>query len=453
MEDPLLQRLFDAGFTTLYNAAIETLVDGMGRERQQYSGDGAHVMLTLRRLMGDAALCRRFLYTYSDGLTPSGYFLDCYPAIDRLRRISYMQIGLSVWGPLIDHSVGFVGDCHKYAIETGDFDTVRDIYPRLKVFVDFLLREANDDLFPVEGCDYCVWLDHEAYEQQRHRLASMNCYIYGMLRMHWLPLMCALGKEAEVAPYEVFADRLRERLIERFWDPERQMFFDNLPWIEEEKTRKVSDRTLAMAILYDLCPKGDSAVCGEYLAHSPDLKLSYPCNAVWRQWALGKLGYVDVILQDLRDRWATMDSVRFNHTYQEFWTVPTDSTAEFSHVPQAPLLAVTDVLVGIEPTVPGYRDFSLCPQLGNIGALHTVITTAAGPGDFTAESDGTGSYQICIRFGAGRTGRLKTFGRNTVRGLKKIKQDDTYAWYLLKEGSNFSLQYVTAKVADERIST
>ena len=42
VNEPALQRLMDACVNTLYNSAQETAVDGMGRERQQYSGDGAH---------------------------------------------------------------------------------------------------------------------------------------------------------------------------------------------------------------------------------------------------------------------------------------------------------------------------------------------------------------------------------------------------------------------------
>ncbi|MEI6143610.1 MAG: alpha-L-rhamnosidase N-terminal domain-containing protein, partial [Mariniphaga sp.] len=40
--DKILQRLFDATINTLYNCAQDTIVDGMARERQQYSGDGSH---------------------------------------------------------------------------------------------------------------------------------------------------------------------------------------------------------------------------------------------------------------------------------------------------------------------------------------------------------------------------------------------------------------------------
>ena len=38
--EPALQRLFDASVNTVCNSAQETIVDGMARERQQYSGDG-----------------------------------------------------------------------------------------------------------------------------------------------------------------------------------------------------------------------------------------------------------------------------------------------------------------------------------------------------------------------------------------------------------------------------
>jgi hypothetical protein len=52
---------------------------------------------------------------------------------------------------------------------------------------------------------------------------------------------------------------------------------------------------------------------------------SYPANAGWRLWALAKGGRADVVLQDLRERWATMDSVKLNNTIQEDWLAKPDS--------------------------------------------------------------------------------------------------------------------------------
>jgi alpha-L-rhamnosidase len=60
-----LQRLFDASFNTLHNCAQETIVDGMARERQQYSGDGAHQLHAVHLGFGETRLPARFLTTFS----------------------------------------------------------------------------------------------------------------------------------------------------------------------------------------------------------------------------------------------------------------------------------------------------------------------------------------------------------------------------------------------------
>ncbi len=114
--EPELQRLFGASLNTLDNCAQETLVDGMARERQQYSGDGGHQMHAVHLAVGERRLVARYLATWSQGLTKEGFFLDCWPAYDRLARLVERQFDLTVWGPILDHGVGFTFDCwHHYS--------------------------------------------------------------------------------------------------------------------------------------------------------------------------------------------------------------------------------------------------------------------------------------------------------------------------------------------------
>ncbi|NJK94238.1 MAG: hypothetical protein HC905_04245 [Bacteroidales bacterium] len=72
--EPALQRLFEASVNTLNNSAQETVVDGMARERQQYSGDGAHQLHAIYHGFGETRLSARFINTFSMGLTHEGYF-------------------------------------------------------------------------------------------------------------------------------------------------------------------------------------------------------------------------------------------------------------------------------------------------------------------------------------------------------------------------------------------
>ena len=130
--EPRLQRVFEASFNTLVNAAQETIVDGMGRERQQYSGDGAHQLHATRLVCGDRQLARRFLRTYPMGQTLDGFFLDCWPAFDRLNRIAQRQVGATPWGPLLDHGVTLVYDAWRHYQETGETDLPARALPALR---------------------------------------------------------------------------------------------------------------------------------------------------------------------------------------------------------------------------------------------------------------------------------------------------------------------------------
>lgn len=74
LSDDKLQKLMNAAVNTLYNSAQETVVDGMARERQQYSGDGSHQLHALYQSFGETRLPRRFIQTFSQGMTLDGYF-------------------------------------------------------------------------------------------------------------------------------------------------------------------------------------------------------------------------------------------------------------------------------------------------------------------------------------------------------------------------------------------
>ena len=187
-----LQRLFDAAINTLRNSSLDSVVDGGGRERQQYSGDGGHQLHAIRYAFGEPRIAARFLRTFSEGLTKSGFFLDCYPAYDRLARLPQRELDAAYWGPLLDHGVGFVFDNWNHYLETGDLDAEREPFPRLLRFSDYLwtLRDG-DGLLPVENLGIPnVWIDHEAYRNQRNRQCAFNLYAAAMYR----PRACAAGR-------------------------------------------------------------------------------------------------------------------------------------------------------------------------------------------------------------------------------------------------------------------
>lgn len=394
--EPELQRLFEASVNTLYNSCLDTCVDGMARERQQYSGDGGHQLLAVRSSLGETRLPKRFLRTFSEGQSPDGYFMDSWPAYDRLARVMQKQMGGAYWGPIWDHGVGFVFDCWNHYLETGDLKAIDEPYPRLVIFADYLHSHLGEDgLMPVEGLGIpTVWMDHIAYRHQRHRQCAFNLYVAAMLENALYPL----AKAKNDPRAEEFAERgkaLRARTVEVFWDPERKTFVNNRPWLAEEQHPRMDDRSLANAILFNQCPEGDTKESLRLLVESPpEMGYSYPCNACWRYWALCRLGRSDVVLKEFRERWAKMDSVRLNNTLAEDWHARPDSGSQWSHCAVSPLFILYSDIAGIRASAPGFKECIIKPQLGDLAELELTYYTPRGPIKFSAKkkSDGLGHH-------------------------------------------------------------
>ncbi len=384
--EPALQRLLDASINTLNNCAQETLVDGMARERQQYRGDCGHQTHAIYLAFGETRLPARYLSTYSQGLTLDGYFLDCWPAYDRLARLMERQMGLTSWGPILDHGVGFNFDCWHHYLYTGDIAGLKEPYPRLLRFSEYLRSIVGPDgLLPVENLGVpTVWIDHVAYQKQRHKKCAFNLYAAAMLEHALAPLCEAMGDSARADAAVEFGRSLLTSSVRHFW-LDSGLFVNNLPWLIEEGKVSLCDRSLATAVLFDQCPNGFTDPAIRALADCPpEMGFSYPANAGWRLWALAKGGRTDIIVKDLRSRWATMDSVRLNNTLQENWVAPPDSSSQWSHCPVAPLYICYMGLAGIRPLLPGFKRVEVRPQPADLEELELIAQTVIGPLHFVS---------------------------------------------------------------------
>lgn len=382
IDEPPLQRLMDAAVNTLHNCAQETLVDGMARERQQYSGDVSHQIHAIYPAFGETRLPARFVRTYSQGMTCEGYFLDCWPAYDRLNRVTGRMIGLAPWGPILDHGVGFIFDCYHHYLYTGDRDAVAEAWPRIARFAAYLQGiRGKDGLLPVEGLGIpCVWIDHEGYLKQRHKQCAFNLYVAGMFKGPFASLCATFGHEDQARAARKWATELEAATVERFWSPTQRLFVDNLPWLDEEQTPRTHDRTLAMAVLFGQCPKGVVIPAVETMIQCPPtMGFSYPANAGWRLWALGEAGRPEVVVDELRRRWATMDSVQLNNTLSEDWHPTPDSGSEWSHCPVAPLYVLYMTLLGIRPQAPGFERYVIQPRCAPLPDFDVTAQTVHGP--------------------------------------------------------------------------
>jgi hypothetical protein len=349
-------------------------------------------------------------------MTLEGYFLDTWPAYDRLARLMERQLQLSKWGPLLDHGVGFNFDCYYHYLYSGDLDDLREPYPRLLRFAQYLESiVGRDGLLPVENLGTpAVWIDHIAYQRQRHKQCAFNLYAAAMLQ-HPLPFLCdAFGDRNRAEAARELGSHLQAATVQRFWNPEKEIFMNNLPWLKEEGSVRMCDRSLATAVLFDQCPQERTqSVLRTLVECPPEMGFSYPANAGWRLWALGKGGRADVIVKDFRERWATMESVRLNNTLQEDWHDTPDSSSEWSHCPYAPLYVTTMSLAGINPLVPGYKRCEIRPQPADLELLELTVHSVQGPIEFSSKGK-LGARELTLKLPVGCEGELVVDRRESV---------------------------------------
>ncbi|MFB9237622.1 alpha-L-rhamnosidase N-terminal domain-containing protein [Plantactinospora siamensis] len=382
LADPLVDRVLTANLNTIRNSAQDAVVDGMGRERQQYSGDGSHQLRVSRLLFGATAQSARFIRTYARGLTREGYFLDSWPGHDRLVRLGQRELELTGWGSMVDHSIGFVLDCWQHYWESGDRDTAVAVFAPLRRFVAYLRRwHDTAGLLPVTGLGSPqVWIDHDAFAEQRDKTCAFNLYAVAMLRSGYASLAELAGQPAEAEAARRLADALLELVQASFWQPERQAYVANLPWADGPDGYRLDDRSLATAVRYDLAPGGALDAMTDLLA-GPDrsVGLSYPANAVWRFGALVARRRIQPVLDELRDRWAPMASIRHNGTIQEMWSARPDSHHQWSHCAAGPLIALVDGIVGYAIQAAGGRLARIEPQPGDLTRVTATVAAATGP--------------------------------------------------------------------------
>ncbi len=407
--EPTLQRVIDASVNTLYNSCQDNIQDGGGRERQQYSGDVGHQLQAVRLLWGEYEQPARYLRTYSQGLTREGYFLDCWPAFDRLARVMQRQMGMTVWGPLLDHGVGFVFDCHLHWMESGRLEDLAEPWPRLRCFMKYLAQLVRDDgLLPVENIGVpAVWIDHDAYRQQREKKLAFNLYTAAMLEHAFVPIAEQFRDTQAMEQAMNLSKNLLRSCVRVYWDDAQGVFVNNLPWRSDELDSRFDDRSLATSLLYDQCPGQRTSRAVELLAAAPQcMGLSYPANACWRYRALGRAGRVDVIIRDFHERWATMNSVIHNQTVQEVWHAKPDNGHQFSHCAVSPLFILITEVLGLRPLSPGFTQYTIQPQLADLPALNLTVHTPAGPIHFSSTYHPDRSHECQLTTPSGLRGWL-----------------------------------------------
>lgn len=397
VSDDRVRRAVDASFRTHRLLCQDTIVDNVTRERQQYAGDLEHSKRLSLCAFGETRQARRVIRTFAQGQNPEGWFMDSWPAWDRCQRLFQRHLGTTKWGAILDHALEFGIAVADYFLWTNDRAVLDELTPKLELYAAFLDRSARPDgLLPVDSWVWqCVWIDHIGFRGEADKHCALNLYWAGFLTHGLARLQSWRGAAGAAAASRAKAGRIVDAVRARYWSKADGIYVDNLPRAAADGVFRSHARTLAMSLLFDQIPARAERRSLDLLAAIPsesiadthvfengriEVGFNYPLNEIWRLRALGRGGRADVIVRDLRERWAAVPSVSENGTYGEFWNLRPSSTGSvWCQANPVPALALYQEILGVRPVAPGFAEYEVRPQPGGLGQAAATVWSPKGP--------------------------------------------------------------------------
>ncbi|NLF00509.1 MAG: hypothetical protein GX601_05955 [Anaerolineales bacterium] len=223
----------------------------------------------------------------------------------------------------------------------------------------------------------------------------MNFFYYGAL----YDLQQAAEELGYTSAAEALTQRLatlRDGLMARYWSEEHAAFVDCTVTDETGAERPFfSEHTLSLALRYGLVPAQHVSHVLELLTNGtvPDAS---PLHKVQKYWTLGEYGRAAAILAEVRTKWLGMSSIEATGTCQESWNVDPDGGGAYCHsASTAPVHTLMAYVLGVRPTKPGFEEFVVHPDPGDLAYANGTVPTPYGDVAVSWTVDG-GAFQLQV---------------------------------------------------------
>ncbi len=366
--DSLLNRIWGVGCRTLQLCMHDGYEDCPWREQAQWCGD-AHVEARINYYaFGDARLTAQWLRQMAQSQRADGLTRSLFPAFVDWANPDYSLLWvISIW---------------DYYLWTGEERLPKELYPNVVKLIDWCERMVDSDglIFmpsdlPEQG--FIDWAD----VAKRGRVTALNCFYCGALEV--VSKLAALnGDEESEEKFRRIHQRVAEAVNRHLWSEEKGVYLDC------GESNRISQHANFTALCYGIClPERWRQVISYVL--DPDNK---PVEA---QFYFLHFGFTPLFETDpkaaldlIRTRWGDM----LNQGATTFWETRTSGTGEelesLCHGWSAtPTYHLSAEVLGVKPTEPGFKRFSVAPKLGDLEWAKGKVPTPKGQIEVSWQKD------------------------------------------------------------------
>ena len=406
--DTFYNTLWNKSLRTLYITMRDTYMDCPDRERSQWWGDVVNEL-------GEAFYS---LDHKSHLLTRKG--IHKLMNWQREDSVIYAPVPSGNWNQELPMqmlaSVGYYG-FWTYYVGTGDKQTIEDVYPNVRKYIHVWKTDENGLVIPRKGG--WTWGD---WGDNKDLILLYNAwYSLALKGFEKMALLVGEKKDAEWA--SVVNAKLKQAFHHYFWNGQY--------YVSPEYNGLPDDRAQALAVLAGILPET------EYETIRPFFAKYYNASPYMEKYVLESLcamGFGEDALRRMKIRYKDMVESPLT-TLWEGWGIGNEGFGggSYNHAwSGGPLTILSQFFAGIAPLKPGFKEFSVNPQLGCLKNVDAVVPTKWG--DITISIVREGSRRIVkLQVPNETTAHFKVGnGKDFVVSGGKYKQKD--GAYKLKSG-------------------
>lgn len=354
--DDFLNRLREKAVRTLYVTMRDTYMDCPDRERSQWWGDEVNELgeaFYATDLKGHQLAYKGILeligWQRNDGVV----FSPC-PAGNWRKELPAQMLA----------SVGYYG-FYTYYLYSGDASFIPKVYDGMKRYLHEVWKTDQDGLVITRHGDWS-WGD---WGTNIDLDLLLNAWYYIALKGE-LEFARILNLPDDVARIEGMMARMETSFNQRFWTGKE--------YRSPNYSKETDDRGQALAVLSGLA-KPD-----KYPAILEVLKKEYHASPFMEKYvgeALFVMGYDDFAIQRTRERFEAMVNYPGCTTLWEGWGIGKAGFGggSVNHAwSGGTLTLLSQYVAGIRPTKPGFKEFQISPQMGDLTSAQVTVDTPYG---------------------------------------------------------------------------
>jgi len=424
--DEQINKIWDIAEYTLQLNTREFFIDGIKRDRWVWSGDAYQSYLMN-------------YYLFFDG-----------PAVTRtLGALRGKDPVTSHINTIMDYTFYWFLGIYDYYQYTGDETFIRAYYPRMQSLIEYCLgrRNANGMMEGLSG-DW-VYIDWAPLEKKGEVSFEQLLFCRSLETMK----LCAdiMHESKDAWEYDQLATELRAKLIPAFWNNEKGAFVHNR--VNDKQVDKVTRYTNMFAIFFGyLDNEKMQSVKKNVLLNDNVQKITTPYMRFYELEALCAMGEQNYVMKEMKDYWGGM----LNAGATTFWEKYDPSESGIQHYAMygrpfgkslchawgaSPIYLLGKYYLGVKPTSPGYKTYTVQPVLGGLDWMNGSVPTPDGDIQVYCNAN-----QIKVKSGTGM-GTLR-FKSQTKPSCKEVviqdKGDHRYEM-TVEKGKEFVVSYKAIK--------